>query len=106
MLFQIYLHDDGAEYWLQSLLSASKITKVKIDTNIADGTMGLKAKLNYIVQEKVNRRQFQCDASVTLMNFTDCAFNELKDLECSSIINQVYIHNGVNVCAHLQIEGQ
>ena len=31
----------------------------------------------YIVHEKVNREQYQCKENTSLMDFTNCTFNEL-----------------------------
>ena len=60
-----------------------------LKTNIENGNMIVKAKLNYVVHEKVNREQYQCMENTSLMDFTNCTFNELKGMDCSTIINQV-----------------
>ena len=60
-----------------------------LKTNIENGNMIVKAKLNYVVYEKVNREQYQCEENTSLMDFTNCTFNELKEMDCSTIINQV-----------------
>ena len=89
MQIQIYIHEKGGEYWLQTPLSPSKINMAYLKTNIENGNMIVKAKLNYVVYERVNREQYQCEENTSLMDFTNCAFNELKEMDCSTIINQV-----------------
>ena len=34
-------------------------------------------KLKYLVDEKINRKQYRCDPTATMKSFTQCAFQEL-----------------------------
>ena len=34
-------------------------------------------KLKYLVDEKINRKQYRCDPTATMKSFTKCAFQEL-----------------------------
>ena len=52
LLLQIYLHEEGSEYWLQFFLFPSDVTITEIDTvgKIAYTIV----KLKYVVDEKIN----------------------------------------------------
>ena len=64
-----------------------------LKTNIENGNMIVKAKLNYVVYERVNREQYQCEEDTSLMDFTNCTFNELKEMDCSTIIKVCSLHS-------------
>ena len=77
------------EYWIQTMFTPSKFERFNLDTEIDDGQMFMKVKMGYINFERVNRDQYQCDENISMMDFTNCTFNELKNLDCSTMINQV-----------------
>ena len=77
------------EYWIQTYITPSKFETVYLDTEINESEMFMKVKLSYMNFERVNRDQYQCDENISLMDFTNCTFNELKNLDCSTMINQV-----------------
>ena len=88
LLLQIYLHEEGSEYWLQFFLFPSDVTITEIDTvgKIAYTI----AKLKYLVDEKINRKQYRCDPTATMKSFTKCAFQELGN-NGKSIIYKILI---------------
>ena len=84
LLLQIYLHEEGSEYWLQFFLFPSDVTITEID---AVGKIGYtKANLKYLVDEKINRKQYRCDPTATMKSFTKCAFQELGTNGKESVI--------------------
>ena len=102
--FQIFLHEAGNEYWLQYGLSPSKTNVVYIDTDTNDGTYGIEGNLKYSTKEEVSRKNSQCDTNATIESFTQCAFNELEDYECSSAIDRIGKYfNETNICNNLTL---
>ena len=102
LFFQIFLHEAGNEYWIQYGLSPSKTKVVYIDTDTNDGTYGIEGNLKYSTKEKVSRNNSQCDTNATIESFTQCAFNELEDYECSSAIDRIGKYfNETNICKNL-----
>ena len=99
------MHESGSEYWLQYGLFPSKKSVVYIDTNTNDGTYAIEGTLKYITEEKVPRKNFKCDPDATIESYTQCAFNELQDYECSSAINKIGKYfNETNICKnHTQL---
>jgi len=96
------LHEAGNEYWIQYGLSPSKTKVVYIDTDTNDGTYGIEGNLKYSTKEKVSRNNSQCDTNATIESFTQCAFNELEDYECSSAIDRIGKYfNETNICKNL-----
>ena len=69
------MHEEGSEYWLQFFLFPSKVTINEIDTvgKIAYTIV----KLKYLVDEKINRKQYRWDPTAAMKSFTKCAFEEL-----------------------------
>ena len=91
-MFQISLHEAGAEMWLQSDLKPSKITSFDIDGNKLD-----KDKVAYIeidlTMNKItnqNRGEYRCDPDQSLQSFTQCSFDILNKIfkaeNCSAMI--------------------
>ena len=83
------MHEAGNEYWLQYDLSPSKSSVVYIDTSTNDGTYIIDGTLKYSTEEKIPRKDFTCDPNANIDSFTQCAFNELQDFECSSAIVKI-----------------
>ena len=60
--------------------------------------------MKYIVHEKVKRKKYTCDPNGTLKSFTDCAFNEIRIIGCSTIINKIgKSFNQSNICTNYTI---
>ena len=99
------MHEAGNEYWIQYGLSPSKTKVVYIDTNTNDGTYGIEGNLKYSTEEKVSRKNSECNINTTIESFTQCAFNELEDYECSSAIDRIGKYfNETNICKnHTQL---
>ena len=96
------MHEAGNEYWLQYDLSPSKSSVVYIDTSTHDGTYIIDGTLKYRTEEKIPRKDFTCDPNATIDSFTQCAFNELQDFECSSAIDRIGKYfNETNICKNL-----
>ena len=96
------MHEAGNEYWIQYGLSPSKTNIVYINTDSNDGTYGIEGNLKYSTEEKVSRKNSECDINTTIESFTQCAFNELEDYECSSAIDRIGKHfNETNICKNL-----
>jgi hypothetical protein len=96
------LNEAGNEYWLQYDLSPSKSSVVYIDTSTDDGTYIIDGTLKYSTEEKIPRKDFRCDPNATIDSFTQCAFNELQDFECSSAIVRIGKYfNETNICKNL-----
>ena len=96
------MHEAGNEYWLQYDLSPSKSSVVYIDTSTNDGTYVIDGTLKYSTEEKIPRKDFTCDPNATIESFTQCAFKELPDFECSSAIVRIGKHfNETNICKNL-----
>ena len=96
------MHEAGNEYWIQYGLSPSKTNVVYIDTDTNDGTYGIDGNLKYSTKEEVSRKNSQCDTNATIESFTQCAFNELEDYECSSAIDRIGKYfNDTNICKNL-----
>ena len=96
------MHEAGNEYWLQYDLSPSKSSVVYIDTGTNDGTYVIDGTLKYSTEEKIPRKDFTCDPNATIESFTQCAFNELQDFECSSAIVRIGKYfNETNICKNL-----
>ena len=96
------MHEAGNEYWLQYDLSPSKSSVVYIDTSTNDGTYVIDGTLKYSTEEKIPRKDFTCDPNATIESFTQCAFNELQDFECSSAIVRIGKYfNETNICKNL-----
>ena len=87
-ILQIYLHEEGSEYWLQFFLFPRDVTITEID---AVGKIGYTVvKLKYLIDEKINRKQYRCDPTTTMKSFTKCAFQELSN-NGKSIIYKILI---------------
>ena len=96
------MHEAGNEYWIQYGLSPSKTNVVYVNTDSNDGTYGIEGNLKYSTEEKVSRKNSECDVNTTIESFTQCAFNELEDYECSSAIDRIGKHfNETNICKNL-----
>ena len=96
------MHEAGNEYWLQYGLSPSKSSIVYINTDSNDGTYGIEGNLKHSTEEKVSRKNSECDPNATIESFTQCAFNELEDYECSAAIDRIGKYfNETNICKNL-----
>ena len=96
------MHEAGNEYWLQYGLSPSKNSIVYINTDTNDGTYGIEGTLKYSTEEHVSRKSSECDPITTIESFTQCAFNELQEYECSSAIYRIGKYfNETNICKNL-----
>ena len=96
------MHEDGVEYWLQYGISPSKKSVVYIDTNTNDGTYAIYGTLNYVMEDKVLRKNYKCDPNATMESYTLCTFNEIKNHKCSSAITKVgYYFNETSICKNL-----
>ena len=88
LLLQIYLHEEGSEYWIQFFLFPSDVTITEID---AVGKIAYTVvKLKYLVDEKINRKQYRCDPTTTMKSFTKCAFQDLGNNGESIIYKNSY----------------
>ena len=96
------MHESGDEYWLQYGFNPSKKSVVYIDTKASKGIYGRDGTLNYVVDEKVPRKNYKCDPDATMESFTKCAFNEIDESECSSAINGIgkYL-NETSICKNI-----
>ena len=96
-LFQISVHESGAELWLQSNLKPSKITSFDVDGNkLEEENIALiyfDLAMSKITNQ--NRRDYRCDPKQSLKTFTECSFNILSKIvqannySCSAMILKV-----------------
>jgi len=91
----VYVHEPGAELWLQASLKPTKIMSVDVDgSGMVENDMAeILVTLAKNELTNVNRKDYRCDPDRTLKSFTECAFDYLRDkLEsnnCTSMVLQV-----------------
>ena len=89
----MYVHEPGAELWLQASLKPGKIMSVKVDGSEMDDIAYMLVTLVKNEVTNVNRKDYRCDPEKTLKSFTKCAFDflrlRLKSNNCTSMVSQV-----------------
>ena len=76
----MFIHEQGAELWLQANLKPTKVKSLVIDgeqssdANVAFYQVDLAMKK----VNNVNRKSYRCDKDMSLKSFTSCAFDYLR----------------------------
>ena len=100
---QIYLHEKGAEYWIQLFLfpgSNPSITEIDTRKRIAY-QIGI---LKYKIHQNVNSKQYQCDPNASMESFTKCALGPFKNLGCTPIFTKLGMNfSESNICTNYSI---
>ena len=97
---QIYLHEEGVEYWIQLFLfPGSSPSFTEIDTR--KGISYQIGILKYKIHQNVNSKQYQCDPNASMESFTKCAFSPFKNLGCTPIFTKLGMNfNESNICTN------